>query len=250
MRIWLFLVALGAAFPTFAQITTAQNKGKAILFHIGLGLQKPGSDLSIRFGNNMNVGGSLDWLTEQQNWIFGIEGYYLFGTEVKENVLQKLQNSDGFIIGNNGELADIQLRERGFYIGGHIGKLFSLSAVNPRSGIRATLGAGLLQHKIRIQDDPLVATPQLSEDKKKGYDRLSNGLAINEFVGYQLLTTNKRVNFTIGFEFTQGFTQNRRDFNYDTRIKDARQRLDLLWGLRANWIIPFYGGKGAAEIYY
>lgn len=250
MRIWLFLVAISAALPTFAQTNTDQNKGTGILFHIGLGAQVPSGDLSARFSNNMNVSGGLDWLTEQKNWIFGIEGYYLFGTEVKENVLQRLQNQDGFIVGSNGELANVQLRERGFYVGGRIGKLFTLSAKNPRSGIRATLGAGLLQHKIRVQDDPVVAVSQLSGDQKEGYDRLTNGFAFNEFIGYQLLSTNKRVNFTVGFEFTQGFTKNRRDVNYDALKNEQESRLDLLWGIRANWIIPFYSGKGAAEIYY
>lgn len=250
MRIGFILVFLGAVSVAFAQINTAQNKGTALLLHIGLGAQTPGGDLANRFGENMNVGGALELLTEQKNWIVGLGGYYLFGTDVKENVLQKLQNAEGFIIGNSGELADVQLRERGFYLGAHLGKLFTLSNKNVRSGIRATVGAGLLQHKIRIQDDPLVATPQLSDEKKKGYDRLSNGLAFHEFIGYQLLSTNKRVNFIIGFDFTQGLTQNRRDFNFDTREKDTKQRLDLLWGLRATWILPFYVGKGAAEIYY
>ncbi len=228
----------------------AQNQGTGILLHIGLGGQTPGGDLATRFGSNMNVGGGLDWLSEKSNWIFGLEGSYLFGTDVQENVLENLQNQDGFIVGSSGELADIQLRERGFYVGGRIGKLFSLSAKNLRSGVRVTAGVGLLQHKIRIQDDPLVGVPQLSENYKKGYDRLTNGLAFNEFIGYQLLSMNKRVNFSIGFEFTQGLTQNRRDFNYDTRKADTDQRLDLLWGIRASWILPFYVGKGASQIYY
>jgi hypothetical protein len=92
--------------------------------------------------------------------------------------------------------------------------------------------------------------PQLTGNYKKGYDRLTNGLAINEFIGYQMLSTNKRVNFYFGFEFTQGFTQSRRDFDFDTRSADTQKRFDSLMGIRAGWILPFYVGKGAAEIYY
>jgi hypothetical protein len=139
---------------------------------------------------------------------------------------------------------------RGFYAGLHIGKLFSIGLSNPRSGIRLGLGAGLLQHKIRIQDDPFKSVPQLSGEYKKGYDRLTNGFTITETVGYQVLSKNRRINLFAGFEFTQAFTQNRRDYNFDTMEKDENPRLDLLSGFRVSWILPFYFGKEADEIYY
>lgn len=249
MRIGLFFLGILLAGALTAQ-SDLQNKGTGILFKFGLGGQIPGGDLEDRFGANMNFGSGLEVITEKSNLLFGIEGYYLFGNTIKENSLASLLTPEGFIIAENGEYADIQPRERGFYLGAMIGKLFSLSKNNPRSGIRVTLGTGLLQHQIRIQDDPVRFVPQLSQAYKKGYDRLTNGLAINEFVGYQLLSANKRINFYLGFEFTQGFTQSRRDFDFDTRTADTQKRFDSLMGIRAGLILPFYVGKGVAEIYY
>ena len=225
------------------------NKGIGLLFNISYAYQVPGGDLVDRFGNNFNLGLNLEYLSKNSNIIFGFESGFIFGSEVKTNVLSNLVTAEGLIIGNDRAFADIQLRERGFYIGAMVGKLFSLSEVNKRSGIRLTVSSGLLQHKIRIQDDPLRDVAQLSTEYKKGYDRLSNGLAFNEFFGYQYLSRNKRINFYAGVEFTQAFTQSRRDFNFDTMSVDEASRVDLLFGVRVGWVLPFYLGN-ASEIYY
>ena len=39
----------------------------------------------------------------------------------------------------------------------------------------------------------------------------------------------------------EGFTQNRRDWNYTEMMKDDKQRLDLLFGLKVGWMLPLYG---------
>lgn len=249
MRFILIALAIIFSHSLSAQEATL-NEGHAVLINFTFGGQLPGGDLYDRFGANLNIGGRADYLTEKNNLIFGLEGYFLFGNTVKEDVLASLRTPNGLIISNDRTPTEVPLRERGFYIGGSIGKLFSLSQTNPRSGIRATVGVGLLQHKIRIQDDPVRQFAQLSEDYKKGYDRLSNGLAFNEFIGYQYLSLDKRINFYAGFEFTQALTQSRRDFNFDTRSQDTTERLDLLWGIRVGWVIPVYFGKTAREIYY
>ncbi len=226
------------------------NKGNGILVNLSYGLQMPGGDIKPRFGNNSNLGLGLEYITDETNWIFGFEGYFIFGSNVKQDVLSTLRTPEGFIIGNDRNYADIQLRERGIYTGALVGKIIPFSETRKRSGLRITLGAGLLQHKIRIQDDPNRSVPQLLGDYKKGYDRLTNGLAFNEFIGYQRLSENKRLNFYIGIEMTQGFTQNRRDFNFDTQARDDAKRLDLFFGIRAGWVLPFYFGQSADEIYY
>lgn len=249
MRITLFILLLFFGFNLLAQLSPV-NIGNGLLVNMSFGGQTPAGDLASRFGLNLNVGGGVDFLTRERNFIFGIEGSYIFGTDVRQDVIASLKTADGFIIANDRAYADIQLRQRGFYVGAIVGKLFSLSATNPRSGIRATFGLGLLQHKIRIQDDPFRGVPQLDEAYKKGYDRLSNGLTLSQFIGYQLLSADKRQNFYAGFDFVQGFTKNRRDFNFDTRTQDTEQRIDLLFGFRVGWVLPFYLGKGSDEIYY
>src|SRR5690606_10623621 len=125
--------------------------------------------------------------------------------KVKEDVLAGIRGPDGLLISNDRSVADIQLRERGFYVGGHLGKLFRLSDFNPKTGIRLTVGAGVLQHQIRLQEEVNVSVSAISGDYKKGYDRLSNGLALNQFIGYQHFSLNRRINFYAGFEFTQAF---------------------------------------------
>jgi hypothetical protein len=245
----LLLFALSLSAQEYEEF--ALNRGNVLMLHITYGFHNPGADLEERFGGHFSVGGGLDWMTERGNWIFGTVFNYHFGNEVKENPLSGLFNDEGFLIGNDRQYADIQLRMRGFYAGAHVGKLISLGFKNPRSGIRVTAGAGLLQHKIRIQKDPVRRVPQVSGAYEEGYDRLTNGLAFTEFIGYQLMSSNRRINFIAGFEFTQGLTMNRRELNFDTQMKDTQERLDLNFGFRIGWTLPFYMGKTASEeIYY
>ena len=226
------------------------NEEAAILFNFNYALQNPGGDLSDRFDRNSNFGIALEYLTKpSSNLIFGLEGQVLFGNNVKENVLVNLLTEEGALIGNDRNYADVRLSQRGFYIGALAGKLFPLSSVNKRSGIRITIGSGLLQHKIRIQGDPVREVPQLSGEYAKGYDRLTNGLALTQFIGYQYLAVNKRVNFYIGIDLTQAFTRSRRDFDFDRMAADTEDRLDLLYGFRIGWTLPFYLAP-ADEIYY
>lgn len=228
----------------------AQNLGEGLLINLSYAYQIPSADLSSRFGNNFNLGLNTEYITSKSNLIFGLEGSFIFGNQVKTDVIANLRTPEGWILANDGTVAEILLRQRGFYIGGLVGKIFSLSKSNPRSGIRITLGAGLLQHKIRIQDDPTRDVSALSDVYKEGYDRLTNGLALNQFIGYQLLSQNRRINFYIGLELTEGFTRSRRNFNFDTREAENQNRFDFLYGFRAGWVLPFYFGEGSDEIFY
>ncbi len=241
----LFFLCLCFSFQSFGQ-----NKGNAILLTINYGNQFPQKDLQTRFGNNLTVGLNLEYLTDKQNFIFGLQSSLLFGSLVKENVLASLQNENGTIYNNNFSTATVDLRERGSYTGLYVGKLFGLLKDNNRSGIRIQLGAGLLQHKIRIQLDPNSFVTELTTDGRKGYDRLTNGLALQQFIGYQHHSRNRLINFYAGFELIEGFTQNRRSINVDTGLTDTAERLDLLVGFRLGWTLPFYLSEKADTIFY
>jgi len=251
MRWIVFSVAIFFLLPSFsfAQRKLKLNEGNAILANFSYGYQFPLADLKDRFGNSgvLHIGSEY-WTAD--NWIIGVESSFLFGNIVKEDILANLRTAEGFIIANDRTVADVQLRERGIYVGGVVGKLFSLSEANERAGIKVTLGAGILQHKIRIQDEPTKVVAPLSGAYRKGYDRLTNGLTLTQFIGYQVLSTNRQVNFTLGVEFVEGFTQNRRSFNFDTRMQDAAMRLDMLLGLRLTWTLPFYLNEDGKEIIY
>ena len=213
----------------------------------------PLGDVSNRFGGGFGVGGGLDLITEKKNLIFGLKGNNLFGNIVKEDVLAGIRDSDGFILGGIGAgevgYANVVLRMRGFYAGGHVGKLFPTSKKNKRAGIRFTLGLGLLQHKVRIQDESGSAD-QVMGELFKGYDQLSNGLALEQFIGYQQLDRKTGINFFAGFEFTEAFTKSRRSFNFVTQTRDTASRFDILVGFRVGWSITFYIGEKAEDIRY
>jgi hypothetical protein len=214
------------------------------------GVQNPGGDLSKRFGTNLCVGVGFEQVFLPKGWIFGIQGNYIFGQTVIEDVLAPLRTPEGAVLGDIGAYASVELRERGYYVGSHFGKIFKLFDNGNRfHGIRATFGLGFMQHKIRIQDDNNSA-PQVAPPYDAGYDRLTSGFALNQFIGYQVVSRDKKINFYAGFDFTEGFTKNRRGFNYDTRQRDDATRFDLLYGFRVGWSIPLTSNVKADDIEY
>ena len=230
---------------------SAQENGPALRSHLSFeyGGQVPMADMADRFGSNFNLGSQLEILHTRNHLLAGVKGYYFFGNVLKEDVISSLRSPNGEIIGNDGAPAVIGLRERGFFIGTYLGKLFVLSEKNLHSGIKVQAGLGLLQHHVRIQDDTRTVV-QLSGDYRKGYDRLSNGLAGYLFLGYQHLDPGKRINFVAGFDCTLARTQSRRDFDFGLMRKDDTKRTDILTGIRVGWILPITTGIAPEKIYY
>ena len=209
--------------------------------------QVPGGDLADRFGNNYNTGGFLSYKFAK-NWLIGLDGYFLFADKVKDNgILDSIATGQGYIIGESGEYAKVYLYERGFQFLLRAGKLFDFFGPNKNSGILFTAGAGILQHKIRIDVDK-DDVPELSKEYKKGYDRLTNGLALTENISYLYCGNRRLINFMIGFECTQAFTQNRRSYNFDQMKQDTAKRLDLLYGVKVCWFFPLY--RHAVNTFY
>jgi hypothetical protein len=207
----------------------------------------PAGDLASRFGNNSAIGGSYNFKFKK-GWTISVDGQFLFGGNVKEDhLLDGIADDDQKIIAIDGGYADVRLYERGYHFTLNVGKIFSFKRPNPNSGIWITAGAGLLQHKIRIENIGNNA-PQLSKEYKKGYDKLTNGLALREFIGYVYFGKKRLVNFYAGFEFVQAFTKSRRDYNFDTRTRDNESRTDMLNGIRLGWLLPLY--KRPPDKYY
>lgn len=250
LKYWISIFLLLYQFNCLlAQALVRNNEGTILGTSVHGGYHLPAEDLSKRFGDFGSIGGGAD-LQFQKNWLLGLEGSFFFGQHVKEDVLAPLRTTEGLLVADNQLLADVQLKMRGLYIGGFIGKVFSLNTINRRSGIRLTLGAGYFQHKIRIQNEVEAKVPAVSGSYRKGYDRLTSGLALNEFLGYQYYSRDRKLNFFAGFEFGQGFTQSRRAFDYDTMQKDGTKRFDFRTGFKIGWVLPFYVGEKAEEILY
>ncbi|GAB4256118.1 MAG: hypothetical protein Kow0079_13190 [Vicingaceae bacterium] len=215
--------------------------------HATFAVQFPDGDLKDRFKTNMNVGGGFSIKTTK-NIIFGIKGSFMWNGSIKENdILKDITTVDGYVIDKEGRLTSVFLEERGFTGFLTFGKIFNKFGFNQNSGILTTFGAGFMQHKIRIAFKDEITN--LSDEYKKGYDRLSNGPAFNAFVGYIFLSKNRLVNFFGGFEATMAFTKNRRGFNFDTMSEDNDLRNDLLYSIRVGWIIPF-NKRTTREYYY
>ncbi|MDP1800623.1 MAG: hypothetical protein Q8L81_04680 [Bacteroidota bacterium] len=233
------------SFFSFSQIDS--NKTLIPLVSIHFSGHIPGGDLAKRFGPNLNLGGSF-MVKTKRNWLLGLESNYFFGRNVKENVLTQLKNADGFIIDNEGYPADLRVTERGFGIHLTGGKVFDFLSANPNSGLMVSVGAGYLQSKIKLYD----AQQKIAAVKGElahGYDRLSGGFSLTQFVGYMFLSDNRFLNLYFGVESYQGFTRSIRKLNYDTGLPDTQKRLDMLLGLRFGWILPLYK-KTPNEFYY
>lgn len=215
---------------------------------INYSFQLPSGDMAKRFGVNSTIGAGLTFKTKK-NWTYGFEISYLWGNAVKEDsILRNLTTEYGQIINRDGEYGTIRLSESGFYTGIKVGKIFTFSSQNKNSGIIFNLGGGYLQHKILIENrDNNV--PAVVGEYKKGYDRLSSGFALREFIGYQYLSNNRFINFYGGFEFFQSWTRSRRSINFDTMTKDTKLRHDYLFGIRIGWILPIYH-QTPDEFYY
>ena len=208
--------------------------------------QLPFGDMKDRFGENLAVGGSL-LFKAQKSWVVGFDGNYFWSGNVKEDVTVNMRNNDGFIIDNEGFPADLRITERGFNIYAVVGRIFPKTGNNPNSGVMINLGFGYMQHKIKLYDaNQKIAA--VKGDLAKGYDRLSGGFAMHQFIGYLFLSNNRLVNFIAGFEFYEGFTKSYRGFNYDTGLPDTKNRMDYLIGFRIGWVLPLY--KRTLDFYY
>lgn len=231
----------------FAQSSVKDSSINAVLVSIGAGAYLPAGDLADRFGANLNLHLSCG-LKRKNNWIYSIDGDYIFGGDVKENdIFRNISTADGYIIGNDGKFATVRTFERGYAITFNIAKLFATGKPNKNTGFIVKVGSGFMQHKIKI--DPIGGTvPQLDKEYRKGYDRLSNGLALHEFAGYQYMSNKRAINFFAGFDFYQAYTQNRRSYNYDDMLKDDAKRKDIMIGIKLGWILPLY--KQAPNTFY
>jgi hypothetical protein len=229
---------------------TLQKKYTPLSISTTFGRQIPAGDLTARFGNNLAVGIGIEYTVIPSGWVFNLESSYLFGNTVKEDVLTLLRTTDGNIINDINAYADVSLKERGLYTGVTVGKIFKLHDNGNRfGGVRFTLGGGWLYHKIRIQDNQ-DAVAQLSAAYARGYDRFTAGIAANQFLGYQLISRDRTLNFYFGLEAMEGFTKNRRGFNFDTGRRDDLKRIDILYGVRVGWQLAIFTNQKGEDIEY
>lgn len=239
------IVGILISINTIAQ-SVRDSSFRILMVGVHLSGQLPQYDLAKRFGPNLSAGGSFTWKTKQ-NILIGFDGSYMFGKNVREDVVSSIRNEDGFVVDNEGYPADLRTTLRGWNLYINAGYLFNKLGHNPNSGLFFTLGGGYMQHKVKLYDaNQKIAA--VKGDLKKGYDRLSGGFALSQFIGYKYLSNNRLANCYFGIELFEGFTQSYRQINYDTGLKDTQKRFDMSVGFRFGWILPLY--KRTKDFYY
>lgn len=244
----LSLLLLGFS-ATGQSLAGERNLDKAILFYAGYGPFSPAGDLADRFGNGFSIDGGLTMMPAKKSLELGFRVQFGFGNQVKEDVLANLRTAEGFVIGNQREPADVSLRHRQLFVGPSVGYTFKLGE-NQRAGIHVKSSVGYFFSRIAVQRDVVQGVAPLNEEYLPGYDRLAGGLAIHQFIGYQQLASDRRLNFYVGAEVMAGFTKQLRAFDIPTEMVPSQAgRTDVLLGLKAGIILPFYIGEGR-EIFY
>jgi len=219
--------------------------------HIGLfikyGYDLPFADLADRFGQNNEAGFGIEKYVASTNLIASAEFNFLFGNKVKQDVLSDLRLENGNILAVSGRYGSVFLRERGNYVGLMIEKIMGNDIYG--KGLRLGIGFGILSHKIRVQNDT-NDVPQVRGDYERLYDHKSRGVSLKERVSYSFANKTRRSLFSVGLEFTQGFTSNIRAINSGTDARLGDSTLDLMIGLNVKWTIPLSNTKSSEEIYY
>ncbi|MEJ6754754.1 MAG: hypothetical protein QNK57_06220 [Flavobacteriales bacterium] len=228
-----------------------KNKDSVIYFpfiSISLAIQSPQGDLANNFGVNSNIGLSLGW-KNKKNQTFELNYNFIHSENVKNtSVLDHLINDQGWIINQYGEENLFLMYHRGGLISLDMGKVYNIIGPNPNSGIFLKGGIGAMYHKIRIENQENLI-PQLKKEYLKYYDRLTVGLLLKQYIGYQNMSNNKLVNFTIGIEAIEGFSRGMRDYQIDLMGPYTENKFDIYLGIRAGWFFPVLR-KNPNEFYY
>lgn len=208
------------------------------LVDFSYGIHLPLADMAENYKYNFSLAGKVQYIFSN-NFAVGLVGDFQFIDDMKTDVVANLREEEGFIIDRFGQLSDVQLGQRGFFLGASISYLIPVLKNYKRSGIEVRFEAGYEQHWVRIEvlGSDIFA---LSDEYKKGYDRMTTGFAMRQYIGYRHLDRNRLLNFFGGFDIMQAFTQNRRGYNFDTRKEDTKDRIDILVGVRIGITLPIY----------
>ena len=199
--------------------------------------QIPYGNLFNRYGFSKAVGMSV-YYKAKSNYCIGITADYFFGNNAKEADLlfKNISTSDGSIIMESGDYAEIRLYERGYYVGPTFGYISNkLLSSNKNTGLSFWLTCGYIEHKTKILGDNVL---QLTESYKTGYDRLTAGFFMQEGVFYNHMSINHLINYRVGIELLQGFTKGLRKVNFDTGESGTKNRFDGLMSVKFGWFLP------------
>jgi len=211
--------------------------------------QFPFADMGERFGLTHQIGLTFMYKLNK-NWIIGTEGGFIFGNKLRENyVLDNISNANGQFIGQTNDLITVRPNMLGGMFKFQVGKIIPFSTKYPDAGLLLITGLGFMQHKISINVRENIL-PQLNKTYRKGYDRMSNGPAISQFIGGIFMERRKMYSFYGGVQFDVGFTANRRAFDFYEMKKLNDKRVDFMIGVKLGWILPIFLQANEKEYFY
>ncbi|MCC5916799.1 MAG: hypothetical protein JJU02_05665 [Cryomorphaceae bacterium] len=239
MLIMLFFQGLSA------QVNVRDSISPGWLITIGGGYFFPDLDLKEKFGNSYTMGIGTFYKTGD-NWLWGVSGDFWFGnvSHDRPSILRSIGNDNGEVFDHFGNFANVMTYQRGWIAGFDVGKIFNNDyklGNNANSGLFFTVGAGYMQHRIRVESaNRSSIIYQIEGDFQRGYDRLNMGWMTRANIGYILAHEGKTINFMLSFEVMYGETVNVRGFNWDTQMEDNDLVRNLTYGIRLSWFLPIY----------
>ena len=248
-RLLLLVVISFSLLGLSAQSNVRDSIIGAFVPHVSYSYQFTSGDIAKRYGDNSTIGAGLRYKTKK-NFIFSADLNFIFGSDIKntDSILWMVLTKEEFIIDGNGTYALYALYERGYNFNFSFGKIFPVFSPNPNSGLMVTAGLGYTVHRMKIDNQHRTA-PQISDDYAKGYDMLTGGLSLNQFIGYFYMGNSKFANFYGGVEFHQAFTKSLRDWNFSTMQKDNNKYIDYFIGIKVGWMLPIYN-RAPDKFYY
>lgn len=233
-----------------SQVNVRDSIIGAFVPHLSYSYQFSGGDISKSFGNNSTIGGGLRYKTSR-NFVFSADVNFIFGSDIKnaDSILWMPMTEDGFIIDGNGTYALYALYERGYNINVSFGKILPVLNPNPNSGLMITAGLGYTLYRLKIDNQHRTA-PQISDDYAVGYDNLTGGISLNQFIGWFYMGNSRITNFYAGIEFHEAFTQNLREWNFSKMEKNTGNYFDYFIGLKVGWMLPLYDRAPDKYYYY
>tara|TARA_B100000427_G_C15480498_1_gene582733 strand:- start:542 stop:1288 length:747 start_codon:yes stop_codon:yes gene_type:complete len=239
-------ICLGLLSIVFLNINAQENKQSAFSFNYNY--QIPIKHSTNIYGDNSAIGASY-LLENNKNIIFGIECSYMFAANIQDsNIFNNISTSTGAIIGGDGYYANVNPMQRGVNAHLFTGYAFHFKESN-LSGIYIYQGVGYLQQQIFI-DTKNQNIPQLNEEMKKGYDRLSDGFSTKLSIDYKYYHKKGRLQISSGINYTMAYTKSKRTYNFaeNEYYSQKREWVELL-GFKIEVIIPIHR-KNKEEFHY
>ena len=246
----MFAAVTGFAQDKLFETSAKPTARKGFIITGSASYDMPGGDLAKRFGTSYRVGLGL-LHKSKNNWLYGFKYDFITGGDVHEDSLM-INIKDKYSGTNNGKYVEfvntdgtriaIPIYERGFSISADFGKIFNTTKMRPDNGIMEITSAGYMVHYVNIYSTN-GDVPEIRGNYGNGYDRLTSGFFLEQYLGYVYFSKSRLINFHVGIDALLGITQGRRGYQYDLMRSDNAQRTDILFGFKGGWYFPMFKRK-------